>query len=301
MLRKLINARTILTFLFALAIAYMTYAYLASLKRNVPVIVAKQDIKAQTVLTNEMIEFTEIDQDTKNKVFPHSFQTMDELQKAVAKRDIAKGTVLTKNPQELAFGEEAYQYLKTDGSVNRASFIPTTKRAITISVDAEGALNNTLKNGDFVDVIFTSIDNSTGGVYSSNILQHLEIIGIDKNGEGGMTKQAGKQNITLLVTPQEAVDLTLAKRKGIIDLVLNPLNADTEWIPPSSPLKFIQKPKEPAAKPPAQQPKPAAPPVQSQAAPQQKPAQPPAPQQKPPASGQPQPPAQQAPAATPKQ
>jgi pilus assembly protein CpaB len=287
MLRKVINLKTILTFIFALVIAYMTYTYLSSLKRTATVVITNQDIKAHTPITDSMLAVTEIDSNTKEKLFSDAFQSVDEVKKSVAKRDIPKGTVLTKRTRDIAFGEEAYQYLRGDGSANSASFIPYDKRAMSVSIDAEGAVGNTLKNGDFVDVIFTSLDNSTGGVYSSTILQHLEIMNVDKGGEGGVTGRAGKSNVTLLVTPEQAVDLALAKRRGVIDLVLNPLDVDSEWIPPTSPLKFVQKPKsapQPAVPKPSSQPKPAPQPAASNTkpAPQPKPSpQPPAQQPKP--------------------
>ncbi len=94
-----------------------------------------------------------------------------------------------------------------------------------------------------MDVIFTSQDNSSGGVYAALIMQGVPVLEVEAPTKEPLAAQTGSQvNVTLLVTPAQAVDLALAKRRGSIDLVLSPETAEPVALPPSSPLKFTIPP-----------------------------------------------------------
>lgn len=244
--------KILLSLVLALVITALTNNYLNSLKETTSVVVAKTEIKAFEKITLDKLQVIRIDKSAENTIAKNAFQTTAPLIGAVARVTIKPGTVVRKDPDQVVFDEKKIDALRSDGSVDPSFFVPYEKRALTLGLDAEGAINNKLKKGDWVDVIFTSIDDSTGGVYGAFIAQHVEIFDvqdIDFKSDSSMGKQGIVQQVTLLVTPQQAVDISLAKRKGVIDLALNPLAGETVILPPTSPLKFTQTPTEIKPKP----------------------------------------------------
>jgi Flp pilus assembly protein CpaB len=61
--------------------------------------------------------------------------------------------------------------------------------------------------------------------FAVTIIQHVEIFSIANAADEGGLK--GQQVINLLVTPEQASALALAKRNGSIDLALNPSGGET--------------------------------------------------------------------------
>src|SRR5699024_3974171 len=93
--------------------------------------------------------------------------------------------------------------------------------------EPNNAIDNRIKKGDFVDVIFTgeTISEDTDETYSRMILQHVEVYsveGLDENQVSDLAKESLIQHVTLTLTPQEAVTLPNAKEEGRLSLALNP-------------------------------------------------------------------------------
>jgi pilus assembly protein CpaB len=217
------------------AIAYSVYEYLESLRQTVAVIVAAKDIPAHTEITEDMVKEVEIAADSAHLLLKKPVTQKKEIVGGITLQTFEAGKPFEFDPKLLVFPEQRQLYLRSDGSVDITYFIPKDKRLITVALEPDSAVNNTLKKGDWVDVIFTSGTDAkaAGESFAHMILQQVEVFDIEQL---DLDKGDGKvnviQHVTLLVSPQDAVKLSLAKHKGKIDLILNPWNGEREKVTP---------------------------------------------------------------------
>ncbi|MFC0561257.1 Flp pilus assembly protein CpaB [Halalkalibacter alkalisediminis] len=225
--------RLLLIVISAIAIAYSIYSYLDSLQQTVKVVVAAEDIPAHTEITTDKLRLVEIEINAANTILKRPTDDMSALAGGIALKEIKKDQPVELNPELLIFPEQRHLYLRANGQVDVTYFIPKDRRLLTVALDPQGSINNTLEKGDWVDIIF-STKNETTNSSAKMILQQVEVFDIEHlQLDRGMTSKAGVvQHVTLLVTPQEAVVLTLAKRQGNIDLILNPWNGEKENVIP---------------------------------------------------------------------
>lgn len=223
-----LRVRLFWALLLSAAVGLGSYFYLSALQQEVPVVVAARDIPERTVITQEMLRVVRVRAKERDTVFSRAVSEPDMVVGALTLQDVSKGEALRSDPHWITRDEGAVQAVSQR---QLSYFLPRETRAVTVGVDSQGIVAGRVREGDLVDVLFTSRDNSTGGVYAAMILQHVRVLGVDGGG--------GQYQVTLLVTPEQALDLTLAKRRGIIDLALSPPAPDTVNLPPASPLKFL--------------------------------------------------------------
>lgn len=212
--------KIVLTIILSIIVSFFTYTYLKNLKDQTTVVVAVQDIDPHTVIKPEMIKEVEISSEDKRKFVENALSTKEQLENAVSNVKIKKDKVLIRDEDVIVGTKEELiekNVIFESGEINNAYFISDNKRITTIAVDKEGAVANKLNVGDYVDVIFSSTGDAENG-FSTTALKHIEIYDVEKVQASGMDNL---QNISLIVTPQEAVDITFAKRNGKVDLVLD--------------------------------------------------------------------------------
>ena len=108
-------------------------------------------------------------------------------------------------------------------------------RAFTIHTpDLASGVAGLIRPGDHVDVLLTvtnrQSDDPSGGAETVTLLQDIEILAVDQNLTDQLPKEDnprrsahGKsiiQSVTLMVTPEQTVKLSLAQTKGILHLSL---------------------------------------------------------------------------------
>lgn len=226
------RVRIIVALALAVIASVMTFNYLKSMDNNVPVIVASKDIAINEPLTMSNLKELLIDKNTKSRLYPNSVSNKDELIGAITRVPLEKGLPVQKKSSILMFDAEASVAMNKGNKIDESYFIPYDKRVITIDVDATGVVGELLKKGDFVDLIFTSSDDGTGGIYSNMLLQHIQIFSIGKIASGSNGVTSGRSRIQVLASAEDCVTIVVAKRNGTLDLVLNPLNGTTEAIEP---------------------------------------------------------------------
>lgn len=232
--------RIILTIFIALVLSVSVYYYLKTLRDECTVIITNQDIDARQWVSKSMLKEISIRKTDKSLLAPDSISSFKDFDLAVSKLKIKKGMVVNKN--DLILGTK--QFLLENGvidennKINDSYFIGNNKRILTVRVDAQGAVLNKLKIGDFVDVVLT-VGNDLSS-FSTMILQHIEVYDVEKLKNGGGN---ASQNISLILDPQMAVDLSYAKRNGKIDLLLNPVKGEEEIVYPTNIDKFLNQTK----------------------------------------------------------
>lgn len=167
---------------------------------------------------------------------------------SVAQTNVPKTAVL--NPKEaldraVLYPVSANELITTQklSSLAGADGIPATiepgKRAISVPVTDTSGVSGLIQPRSRVDVLFTR----TGSVAEAStitILQDIEVLAMGRTVQAGQTVDPRAPRIpaaTLLVTPEEARKLELAKNQGKISLALrNPL--DRSKLPEGNPVTF---------------------------------------------------------------
>ncbi|WP_127580760.1 Flp pilus assembly protein CpaB [Paenibacillus koleovorans] len=238
--------KSLLGIVLSVCIAFYVNVYLKSLREEVAVVVAAKDISPETKISADMLTTVKVNTMDQNLLVPNAVLQLSDVVGSIAMTKIKAGSVIQKEPtQIMAPIDYSSSTSPASGDVKKSFFIPPDKRIITLKLDGEGSVAFALKKGDKVDVIFTSMASETNGIYSSLILQKIEVFDAEVIADKDKTASntAVMQNVTLLVTPQEAQDLALAKRKGKIDLALVPATttgANNAEMPinPTYPTKF---------------------------------------------------------------
>ncbi|ARK32001.1 Flp pilus assembly protein CpaB [Halalkalibacter krulwichiae] len=224
-----ISLRIILIMFSASMVAFFTYQFLNQLQDTVTVIVAAEDIPArQTIEEHHMKEIT-VEANAAGMLAGNRIMSEAELVGAITLKDIQAGDVMKLDEELVIFPEAQQLYLQSNGQVDLTAFVPMDKRLVTVALKPDSAVNNILKKEDWVDVIFTG-QTLEGIPYSEMILQQVEVFELEKFTVNDLEKENVVQHVTLLVSPQDAVALTHAKRLGEIDLILNPWNGEREEV-----------------------------------------------------------------------
>ena len=234
--------RIVISVILSVIAVVLISSYLGKEKEEVTIIVAARDIERGVILEESMLVEKDVPIEVKEMYFADSVNEKSELVGCVTKQKICKDEAIFKQSEILASGEELSKAVNKDGIVNDSYFIPETARLVSIEVDNSGSINYSIKKGDFVDVIFSSVDESTGGLYTSMLLQHMEVYEVEEivSDDGGAI--AKRQNITILGTPQECLTLVAGNRNGVLDLALNPLSGSSENLRPVSILSYSATP-----------------------------------------------------------
>lgn len=161
-----------------------------------------------------MLKSVRIGEEDSKIVAAGALKTLNTEQVNVAVSDIKNGRIVDETDILSASESEMKSrgILDTEGNINEEYFIGDNKRLYTVIVDGDGAVANKISKSDFVDVIYTS-ENSKGKKSSKMILTNIEV---DDTGSVSSKDGQASQAITLIVTPQQAVKLTYAKRNGSI-------------------------------------------------------------------------------------
>ncbi len=223
-MHKRIRFRLIVVIVLSLLGGWLMHQYLTDVKNEVAIYVARQNITPRTIITEAMIEEKKITYRDKIRFFEDAFESKDQLVGKVSAVDILRGDVFI-NRGKMVMDMATHKALRSDGTLNDPEFIPLDHRLVAVNVKNKGAILSKTKKNDFVDVIYTSLEDRTGGLYSGYALQHIQIYDLESLSDG-------TTNVYLLVTAENALKLSLAKTHGEVDLALNPTEGANEAIAP---------------------------------------------------------------------
>jgi pilus assembly protein CpaB len=114
--------------------------------------------------------------------------------------------------------------------------IEPTKRASSIEVDRVSGVSGFVLPGDRVDVILTvKRPGAIGDAIAKTILQNIEVLAAGEKTQQQGDKVITVQAVTLLVDPEGAQDLALARSEGKLHLALrNPTDDEIAAVEPQS-------------------------------------------------------------------
>lgn len=221
---KIVKNRIFIAIVLALLTAFFAYQYLVKSTQRVQIVVLQNEVQPFDVIETNDVKYVYMNVIDKNSLFPNAFDNINDIIGAIAKDRIPAGTVLQNNNM-FFLGDTAQKMIGIDSKVIPKYLIPQSLRVIAVNVDNEGSVGRLLQKNDVVDVIFTSRDASTGGIYAKTLLQKITVFDIMSDDSSQNIKNIC---VMLLVDPKDIPMLIAAKRNGIIDLVLNP-NDSTQY------------------------------------------------------------------------
>lgn len=141
--RRLLIALSLAGIASLLLISYIQDVERKTLMKGAPerVLVAKKDISARTIISEDLVEYREI---PKPFIEPLAVSDIGEIIGMVSITDIRKGEQITKN-----------LFLPLQTWTVLSSFIPENYRAITIHVDEVSGVGGLILPGDEIDVVAT--------------------------------------------------------------------------------------------------------------------------------------------------
>jgi pilus assembly protein CpaB len=102
-----------------------------------------------------------------------------------------------------------------------STVIERGKRAVTVAVDDVRGVAGFIFPGDFVDVVLTRTNNSTGPQdFSEVILQRVKVLAIDQTAGERKERPVVAKAVTVEVSPEQALKILLATNVGKLSLIL---------------------------------------------------------------------------------
>lgn len=184
------------------------------------VVMARDDIPAQTVIREDMLELREIPVDN---VPRGAMMSTNDVVGQPAASNIYAGDVVTLS--------KLVQDKKTRGFVGE---IPENCRAVSVGISEITGVAGFAKPGDYVDVIL--VEKSNSGATSRFLLKNVLLLGI--NQDASQEKESGKTDTekpkakskpaiaTLALQPDDMLQLVSAAAVGEIYLALRPFHTD---------------------------------------------------------------------------
>ncbi len=199
------------------------------------ILIAEQQIEKDAAFTEEMFSYTAIPPNAVSNIhvvlpavdsaaFPQAFA--EAKTKFAGKKSTRVIGAMT--PVFWMDAEETQKSMMED-------FIPERTRAITLPVDTVSSVANFIRPGSHIDIVLTASADSLGLLALGNeeqngseivtmpIMQNLRVIAVGKDFTLGSDSNS-YSNITLNVTPEEALLLIQARTMGTLTFMLRNLN-----------------------------------------------------------------------------
>lgn len=212
----------ILALVSALLTAALLYVFLGSLSeaakgKRVNVLTAARDIPANTPITAEMLKTVAIPAEA---MTPGALLDSARALGKLSQDKIYTGEQIISS-RLIAPGESTAKTL--------SYAVEPGKRAITISVNNTSGVGFMLSPGNHVDLIGYFAPNGANVSVAAVLMENLTVLAVDSIiAKDGKTKndQGSYSSLTLQVTPEQALKLTMAQAEGEIRAVLrSPLDS----------------------------------------------------------------------------
>lgn len=222
----------LLALVSAVVLATLLYVFLSALRspaetETVTVLTAAADIPANTSITANMLRQTEL---PKEAALSNAISASSEVIGTVSRTEIYQGEQILSS-KLIAVGKGNNETL--------AYTIEPGMRAITIAVDATSGLSNMIVPGNRVDIIGEFLTEKTAinekQSYTVMVLENIEVLAVDNvlsKEQQQDSKTAAYATITLQVTPEQAMKLSMAQFEGELRAILrSPLDETDNDLP----------------------------------------------------------------------
>lgn len=145
------------------------------------------------------------------KVPEDAITEVSEYEERALKYHVPPKTILTKN------------MLTAKGQVGVANLIPEGMRMATIKASSTQTHSYMVKPGDRIDILVTFKPTGDPRPSTKTVLEDIKVFSLDALRTGGEIEEKGKsknENLSVLVTPEQAARLSMAGAKGELHTVL---------------------------------------------------------------------------------
>jgi len=207
----------ILALIFGLMAAYLVYNYLNHVNKSAnlaysDVLVAAQDIPANTAIASKMMEV---------KSFPTEFRNGKEI--IDIKDAVGKVSLITINKGQVIITNQLIK--PGDTGEGLAYAVPEGYRAMSVPIDEVSGVGGMLQGGDRVDIIAEiSIGQNPPLPRSVVVLQNVAVLAVGTNlspaKSSAADKTASAKTATVAVNLPDSLRLKMAIQRGNITLLL---------------------------------------------------------------------------------
>ncbi|MBS3977836.1 MAG: Flp pilus assembly protein CpaB [Syntrophomonadaceae bacterium] len=217
----------LLALIMAFGAAFLVYKYLEKIEAEyqasqdlAQVVVAREQIPPQTKINMAMISVKKI---PRNLIHPQAASSPDDLVNKISNTVLYPGEQVLL-PKLVAPG---------DFSHGIAYNLEPGKRALAVAVDQVVGVGGFLSPGNRVDVAVL-LENVSGDQVAFLAAQNLRVLSVGPMLHRPNSQEPAKDfhNVTLEVTPEEALKMLMAVEKGRIRLLLRPAVKETLPNPP---------------------------------------------------------------------
>lgn len=213
-MKKKLIIKSFLIFILGTIVVSLTYNYLEGIRSQVTVYITEDMIDVGIIIDESMIKAIEIGYEEKIIFFDDAYESLDEIIGSVAIKSIGKSEVIGEKSFIISDSIEN-NVLDDNGYINDDYFIEAGNRIAFISLSKTNALGGDLKKGNYIDLLYTSQSDYTGGLYTSILLQKIKVFEVLSNSESNTLV-----DVQIVVTPDQGMILSLAKYNGKIDFML---------------------------------------------------------------------------------
>jgi len=206
----------ILALLMGAITTYLFYNYMkqfdSATKINdntVEVVVAKQKIKENTMLTADLVEVIQLPE---NGIHAQAIRELSSV-KGYATADIEAGEQILAHRMKEAKEEELFVSKK----------IKEGYRAVSVGLNIVQSVTNLIEPEDYVDIVSSIKNENTNEIHSQIILKKVRVLAIGRKLIESTSKEEYVEYtaVTLELKPEESVRLINAAEQGNVQMILH--------------------------------------------------------------------------------
>lgn len=203
----------------ALVLGFCVYKYMGELNKpkeepRVNVVVCAVDIPENTTITAEMVKVVAV---LEESVLPNAVTDINSVVGLVMNSDMYAG--------EQVLASRLVRLGATDAASDSLAYIVEPgMRAVSVGVGLTSGVSNLIRPGNSVDVIMyynqPGAYGAEGEAAASYLMQDIEVLAVDEIISKGSAAPEGYVTVTLMVTPEQALDLSFVEQYCSLRLIL---------------------------------------------------------------------------------
>ena len=203
----------------ALVLGFCVYKYMGELNKpteepRVNVVVCAVDIPENTTITADMVRTVAV---LEESVLANAVTDVNSVVGMVMNSDMYAG--------EQVLSSRLVRLGATDAASNSLAYvIEPGMRAVTVAVNTTSGLENHIRPGNSVDVVMyyttEGVNGGEGESVANYLMQNITVLAVGNTLNKGSAAPEGYGTVTLMVTPEQALDLSFVEQYHALRLIM---------------------------------------------------------------------------------